>query len=300
MLFSRQITVLFVTRGKIRSDVFSSRGKAAQEVKTYDWTEENLQSVLKEIASHVPNRVRVVFGEEFSYVIALKTSQSTREGILEEAQAVIPDELENNWDFQKGDDPDFPLQVAAVNHNLFNIFSSSLLEAGFFIEAVEPQSISLARIFPRKGLFLFFARDEKVLLGAIKNGVVIATHVTNPERAVPILGAFLTGVRNKCNAQPEKIFVSKGINADSDIFSKNNIQAESLNLNPLYGAAMKKDISGKDSFSLNIKSKRPDSSDKKIKQPRRTVSRREKILIILFCSIILIGIILAAVLKLHS
>jgi hypothetical protein len=292
MIFSHKITALFVTRGKIRSAVFSSLGAISQGVQTYDWTEETLPAVLKEIASRGPNRARIVFGEEFSYVIAPKFAQKTREGFLEEARESIPDKIESNWDFSGGNKPDSSFQVAAIDHNLFDIFSSSIEKTDFSVEAAEPQSIALARLLPQNGLFLFIARDEKVLLGAVENGVVVATHVASPERTIPTFETFLSYVCKKCATCPDKVFVSGGIDASSDIFSKNNLQAEAFDLNPLLGLAMKKDISGKDSLVLNINLKKPDLPKKKIKQPRQRIASREIILIIVFVTVILIAVVL--------
>jgi hypothetical protein len=297
MIFSHKITALFITRGKIRSAVFSSGGKKIGEEKVYDWTPETLTSVLNKIVANEPNRARIVFGEEFSFVIAPKFSQKTRGEFLEEARNAIPDTIENNWDFRKENDQNFSAQVAVIDHQLFDIFSSSIEKTGFSLEAAEPQSISLARLLPQKGLFLFVARDEKVLLGAVKNSVVVATHIASPERTFVAFEAFLSYVCKKCAACPDKVFVSDGIDTNSNIFSKNNLQAETFNLNPLLGVAMKKDISGKDSFVLNIDLKKIVSPEKKMKQPRQRIAPREKILIVLLISAVLVAAVLILVFR---
>jgi hypothetical protein len=297
MIFSHKITALFVTRGKIHSAVFSSGGKTIGEEKVYGWTPETLTSVLNKIAASGPNRARIVFGEEFSYVIAPKFSQKTRGEFLEEARNAIPDIIEDNWDFRKENDQNFSSQVAVIDHQFFDIVFSSIEKTGFFVEAAEPQSIALARLLPREGLFLFIARGENVLLGAVKNGVVVATHIASPERTIAAFEDFISYVCKKFATRPDKVFVSGGIDTSSDIFSRNNLQAEVFDLNPLLGVAMKKDISGKDPLVMNINLKKNVPSEKKMKQPRQRIAPREKILIALLISAVLIAATLVMVFR---
>jgi hypothetical protein len=252
MFFSHNITTLFVTVGEIRSAVFSSRGKLILEEKIYDWTEKSLPTVLGDIAARGPQKIRVVFGEEFSYVLALKFSDKSREKMFPEAQDNIPDVLSNNWDFQKENDPDFPSQVAAIQQHLFDFFISKLKEANFQIEAIEPQSVALARLLPKSGVFLFAVKYEKVLFGAVRNGVVTATFVASDDDAIVAFENFLSYVKKKCKEVPKKVFVSSNINKKTDVFSRNNLSAEIYNLDPLMGIALKKDIKGEDWKVLNI------------------------------------------------
>jgi hypothetical protein len=272
----RKFTAIFITRGKIRSAVFSAGGRMIGKEKTFDWTLENLVTALKEIASNGPNRARVVFGEEFSYTTAIKIRDKNRENVLKEALEVIPEELQNNWDFREGSDPSFPSQVAAVQKIFFDFFAEEAKKASLEIEAIEPQSVALVRLLPPSGFFVFVARDEKLLFGAVKNGVVVATFVAKDRNDISSLESFFSGARKKCGAPPEKVFVGDGIRPDAAIFLKNNLPAQQLDLNPLRAAALKKDLSGEDWRVLNIT-----SSEKSPRGKLFRLSRKEKALALL-------------------
>jgi hypothetical protein len=252
MIFFNRFTVIFVTHGKIRSAVFSSRGKIIGKLKTYDWTKESLPSVLKNIASDGPNRTRVVFGEEFSYVTALEIDDKDRNIIAEKSSQIIPEKLDDNWDFKKEKDPDLLSQVAAVGYDFFDFFSANMEKAGLVTESAEPQSIALTRLLPRPGSYIFVSSDDKIVLGAVRNGVILTTYVAEIEKAIDEFNRFLLFVRGKFNFQPDKILVGEGINPESAVFSENHLQVEPLNLDPLRGTAMKRDLIGQDKNILNI------------------------------------------------
>jgi hypothetical protein len=253
MLFPHKVTTIFITRGKIRSAVYSTRGKIIQEVKTYAWDDETLPSVLEDIATSGANKVRLVFGEEYAYVTTIKTSQAGRPDLLQKAREEIPEELGSNWDFKVGNNSDSAFQISAIDPDVFNLFEKKLKDAGFLIESAEPQSIAVSRLMPQNGKFLFMVRDEKVLIGAIRDGLVEFTYVTNSDETVAIFRKSLLLIEKKWQAKPEIVIVNDQIDPKAEIFSSSGLFVETKDLNPLYAAAIKKDISGEDSHVLNIK-----------------------------------------------
>ncbi|NTW26942.1 MAG: LytR C-terminal domain-containing protein [Candidatus Moranbacteria bacterium] len=252
MFFRHHITTIFVTRGKITSAVFSTGGKNIKAAAVYDWNEENLALVLADIAAHGPNVVRVVFGEEFSYVTTLDSSKGDRGSILEKAREAIPEELGDNWDFRKEKDQLFSSQVIAVQAQLLNMFIEKLKEAGLRVEAMEPQSVAIARLLPKTGLFLFAVNDEKFLMGAVRNGTVIGTFVAAKSDDASMLAGFVASVRKKCKEELSTVLIDKYMQVGDDVFLANGLQPEIMELDPLYSIAVKKHLVGSDSHVLNI------------------------------------------------
>lgn len=252
MFFRHHITTIFITRSKITSAVFSTGGKIIKEVAVYDWNEENLSAVLADIASRGPSAARVVFGEEFSYVTTLDSSDVDRASVLTKAREAIPEELQDNWDFRKEKDPLFSPQVIAVQAKPLNLFIENLKEAGFHVDAMEPQSVAIARLVPETGLFLFATNDEKFLMGAVRNGTVVATLVSAKTDDASVLARFVASVRKKCQENLETVFIDKYMQIGDDVFLANGLHTEIIDIDPLYAIAIKKHIAGSDASVLNI------------------------------------------------
>ncbi len=287
MLFFKRFTIIFITRSQLRAAVFSSRGKLIREIGQYDWTKETLAELLKEISASGPSRTRVVFGEGFSYVATLPSTEKERAEILKEAQEIIPETLEGNWDFKTESKTNQAVQIAAIRKTFFDTFRKSFEEAGLWVEAAEPQSLVLARLLPKAGTFVFIAKDERTLFGAVKNGAVIGTYLCEDEKAPEVLSQFLAFTEKRCGIKPQAIYIDTEINAQARIFSESGCKIESMELNPLRGMALKKDFSGRDADVMNIVfNKEPVKKEKTFS----IVSKREKVLGLIF----LVGLILVA------
>lgn len=291
MFFGKDITAIFITRGKIQTAVFSPTGKIKKETKDYEWTKDSLPEVIKKIAARGPARTRIVFGEEFSYVTAVPLQKKEKKEIFRQAQEKIPEKLKANWDFAKGNSAKAELQLAAIQPEILDIFQKNFSAAGLKIESIEPQSVAIARLFPEKGAFVFIVSDEKIVLGIVDNQTIEASCVSSKNEIIEDLGKFIEYARKKLGHDPKKIFVGSGINPESEIFKENNILAEVLDLNPLRGAALKKDISGNDCQVLNIKSEKTDLENDEEKMINCQMSLREKMLIFSFILIVTLAII---------
>ena len=283
MIFSNHFTVIFITRSRIRSAVFSDSGKIIQKETSQEWNENTLPGILNEIAGNGPDRARVVLGEEFCYVTTLKSSEKNREAVLKEVEEIVPEDIRESWDFRHEKNSDLPSQVAVIQPRFWDFFSRHLLEADFEVEAMEPESIALARLLAPSGFSLIMAYEEKALLVAVKNGVVAVAYLVKEEETLANFESFLAYVQKKCNARPEKLFVSQELKLEAiAAFNKIGLTLEVSDLNPLLGAAKKKDLRGEDSRVLNIKPENFSVSSAEKEKAGFSMTLREKILAVLF------------------
>ena len=254
MIFSNHFTVIFITRSRIRSAVFSDSGKIIQKETSQEWNENTLPGILNEIAGNGPDRARVVLGEEFCYVTTLKSSEKNREAVLKEVEEIVPEDIRESWDFRHEKNSDLPSQVAVIQPRFWDFFSRHLLEADFEVEAMEPESI-----------------------------VVAVAYLVKEEETLANFESFLAYVQKKCNARPEKLFVSQELKLEAiAAFNKIGLTLEVSDLNPLLGAAKKKDLRGEDSRVLNIKPENFSVSSAEKEKAGFSMTLREKILAVLF------------------
>lgn len=309
MFFHSNTTVIFVTKSKIKTAVFSHAGEIVKKEKTFNWNEKNLHAVLDEIATRGASKARVVFGEEFSYVVAIDSAKNNRVHVLGKALEVIPDDLDGNWDFRNDKSSKSCSQVVAIQPHILSIFSEALGNSGFRVKAIESQSLALARLLPKTGMFLFVVRDEKLLLGAILDGVVIATHVSSDQDDLSVMSLFISTLKKKYGDQPEIVFVDKDEKLKPKILSDNGLKTEIFELDPLYAMSIKDHLVGEDANVLNIRTQKMASSKEKAEEVAEVVeavkeekgksgmSTREKILGIVFVAVIVVGILLIKLIK---
>ena len=290
MFLNKNITVIFITRTQIKSAVFSLEGKIKKEMKIYGWTKDSLSGVLRDIAARGPARTRVVFGEEFSYVMALPMQERKKENMLEQVQEKIPEYIATNWDFKKERSSETQLQVAAIQPEIMDIFETEFMKAGLNIESIEPQSVALARLLPEKGFHLFIAADEKILLGVINDGTVEIAYVALQEEIIDKVEKFLAYVRKKTAQEPQTIFVGGNINTEAEFFQKNNIPIKIMELDALRGTALKENISGEDEKVLNVRKQKTNSFNDENRLKKSGMSQREKWLLFIFVAFIAITI----------
>ena len=283
MIFSKDITTIFITRRHIRAAVFSTKGRAKTEVQTYVWDKENIDVVLKEIFSNGPKEVRVVFGEEFSYVTAVPIGKKNREEIRRSAQEIIPEKLENNWDFKKEKSSETQFQVAAIKPEIFEFFQKKFKESGLKIEAIEPQSVSLARVLPERGLALFMCEDDdKILLGAVSDSTLETAQITSEGNVTADFRRFREYVKKKFSKDPSVVFVGPKMNMSAGTFVDKDIEIRSFNPDPLRAVAIKENISGADWQVMNIDPENISITPEKEISGESNFSKREIILAIIF------------------
>ena len=177
MIFDHYRTILFINKEKIRwAKGQAPGGKVFDPVQELPWSEKNLRSALEDIAARFPKKIRIVVGEEFSYVVSFPKDKKSG-SVISEARVLIPESLQDGWDSCEGQSDN--VQVMAVRQEFFLALKKALWEAKSRVEAIEAESVSLSRVIPEsKNETIFAARyDEKILLTVTRNGLVIATKI---------------------------------------------------------------------------------------------------------------------------
>jgi hypothetical protein len=279
MFFSRKRAILYLTKEKI---VWAS-GKVPSgrifAVKELPWSEENLRKALKDIAVHFPRKLRVVVGEEYSYLAEV---QGEGDHIKKtEVQSVIPEELQENWDTRKTRQG---FQLMAIQEKFLAILVKALSGENLKVEAVESESLALNREIGKKDDHLFFKGDGKFLLGAAKGGAVVFTRIFSKFPEEREIRNFLDYVSRRHGLVFSKIYADGETGAREDIFAKFGLTLEKKTLDPLSGMCRKKNIYGRDRDVLNIFLEKKDSGRKK--DGSGGMSWREKILLAIFLAVI--------------
>ena len=117
MIFFNQRTIIFINKNTIYwANGRVPSGKFLSAIKKIAWSKENLRLAITDIVASFPKKLRIVVGEEFSYMTLLK-SEKKKDSIVVEAQNIIPEKLTDAWDSANGDAG--MVQVMAVQQNFF-------------------------------------------------------------------------------------------------------------------------------------------------------------------------------------
>lgn len=291
MLFSRERSIIFINREKIRwAKMQVPSGKLLGVIQEAVCSEENLRLALADIAKNYSNKARIVVGEEFSYVTLFQKGDEQKT-TLGEAQALIPENLESGWDSKDGGGRN--VQVMAVQQQVFAVIKKALLENKIEAEAMEAESISLSRMIPsEKDRVALFARfDEKILLEVVQNGIVLATRIFFQLPTKEKIQEFLDYVSSRNNITFETAYVQDESGELVKVFQALGINIQESLLDPMVGICQKKDIAGSDKEVLNIilekEAKKAEINVKKSLAIPSTL--REKILLVSFLIIFLGG-----------
>ncbi len=168
----------------------------------------------------------------------------------DQVQEVIPEKLERAWDIgQTGEN----IQVVAVQNKLFSLLEKVLAEEKLAVEAAETEAVSISRLIGKKKekkTFLFLKIGENFILGAVKNEVVVFTQVFAEFPGKKEFETFFDYVRQRHGQIKGKIYTD----AEPAIFAekKINMEAEKMEIEPLLGLRLKRDLRGRDRKVLNI------------------------------------------------
>ena len=252
MIFSHYRTIIFISKEKILwAKIKIPSGKIFGLVWALPWSEENLQTAFADIKKKFPRNVRVVVGEEFSYVTHFKKAGSEN-NLASEAQILIPENLQGAWDTREGDSG--LVQVMAVQQKFFSTLEKIIFEAGLKVEAVETESIAISRMIPaEKNKAVLFARyEEKILLGVVQYGLVLATRIFFKLPDQKEVKEFLDYVSSQKSVSFESVYVQDKTGELTKIFQQFKLNVQEALLNPMLGICRKKDIRGDDKKVLNI------------------------------------------------
>jgi len=273
MLFSSSRTILSINKGSICwTKGKAGSGKLVGETCKKPWSEENLAAAVADIAKRFPQRVRVVVGEEFSYATSFTKEQTD---ISNEVHSRIPENLKEGWDYQQKNTNG--VEIMAVQEKLFSLIRKLFSEAGLVAEAIETESASISRLLPEaKNTAVLFARyDAVVLVGAVKDGSVLAAEVFDEFPVVKDIMEFTDYLAGRFGVPFDRVYVQEGEEELEKVFREVNLQVEKIVLDPMVGICKKKRLRGRDSEILNI---RLDAVQKE-KHAKKPMELREKILL---------------------
>lgn len=301
MIFSHKRTIIFIDKEKIRwAQGKAPAGKILGAVQSLPWSEKNLGLALAEIADKFPKHVRVVIGEEFSYVSSLQKVKG-RGTVLSDIQPLIPENLRDGWDSREGNAND--VQVMAIQQDFFAILKKTFADTKLKVEAVETESVAVNRSIPaEKNKVVLFARyDGKILLGAARGGLILATKVFSKFPEQEKIKEFMDYLSNRKNISIDSAYVQDKTGDLIKIFKDLNLEVREKSLDPMVGICQKKDINGRDKDVLNIflnaesnnpenkKEDRKGNKQENGRENKKHMQLREKILLITFLVIIVGG-----------
>lgn len=291
MIFSRKRTIIFIDKEKIKwAQGSAPDGKLFGEVKSLPWSEKNLDAALSDIENSFPRKIRIVIGEELSYTADFKETDK-KNSIINDAQSIIPEKLQDGWDTREEGDGN--IQIAAIQQNFFAILKKNSAKFKLNIEAMESESISICRMADaEKGKAIVFIsnRGDKIVLGAARNGSVLAAEVFFKIPNQEQIQKFIEYVSSRKNVSLKDVYIDDETKVLMKIFQSLKFNIQEKMLDPMIGICRKKDIFGRDKDILNIfldKSSEA-GSERSIKEKK--FSLREKVLIGVFIFVITAGL----------
>ena len=271
--------ILFITPSAIRG--FSIQGGKVTEIVNLPWTTENVRAVLGTARAALGRNVRLLVGEQFSYVATLLLPQDTTYASLEEERVAvrdlagkfIPENLaESAWDYQEISLSDIslgrPVQVVALVASFARVVVPALKEVGFRIPVTLPESCAVARSFAdQEEPFLLVYKGDFFFVASVVQGWVLSSTTSLQEltfEAVESVGRFVKG---RFGFSSSRILFA-GSCTENDLVNFDRTKAERAgfsiefsNESALLGLAMKKDVSGNDPSILSVELSVTEKSD---------------------------------------
>lgn len=242
MLFSRSKTIITLYPDKLKAAKISIKaGKPIIQAKTEKkFTPENLADVFNQIKQELKtNSARILLPEDKTYLKLLelaKDTSITRDLVLEKAQEVIPEILEEGYfDWKQVEaDKNLKIQFLAVSKDYLTSIQQAAQRAKLALEAFEPPSFALARLTIKETEphLIIYKNTQIIVCAADKGqvfGVVTASGKSQIEKKTKELVNF---VEEKWEMEIKKTVGE--------------------NLDPVVGLALKEDIKGKDEKVLNL------------------------------------------------
>lgn len=263
--------VLFITPTLIKG--FSVRGGEMEERISLPWTPERAKTVLGTVRSALGKSVRLLVGESFAYVATLplppdQTFSSPAEERAEVKRLAgqrIPEDMDAvSWDYREvalpsESHPGRAVQVVALTASFGNTVSSAILESGFRVSAVEPESSAVARLLAdRDEPILLVFRGETVFVSGVIRGTVLSSMTSIARVNLPIIETVARFLEHSFHQTPKTI-VFAGEFSDSDLGDFDREAAmragfalEFSAVTAIRGIAEKEDISGDDRTTLSV------------------------------------------------
>ncbi len=229
-----------------------------------EYNKDNLTTLFTEFKKAYIHRGRILLSEDLAYVVSFilpELQVDVRSFVETKLSGIVPENLDNSaWDFKVVNVKDGRhfIQAYVIKKEFFDTLIKALNNTGITIEAIEPVSLSLARVLKDiKTVNLILYKDEFTTMGCITKGdfVYTSSHINEPILTKDIVSLFNYS-QNQFDIKPEKIFLSGSFEGiDKGVFQNKGYEVKEVTLNPLIGLSHKSDIQGSDVKTLNIDQK---------------------------------------------
>lgn len=290
MLFSHKRTILYITKENIQW--VCSRvpdGKFLSEAKSLPWSAGNLDVALDDIISRFPRKIRIVVGEEFSYVTHFQKNDKTG-SIMAEAQNFIPEKLQDGWDSREEKSGD--VQIMAIQQELFAILKKSVTNRDIHVEAIEAESVSIARIIQAKesGVFIFAKNKGKIIFGIAQGSEVLATKIFSELPDKEQIKKFIDYATVSKGSAPIYVYIQDKSGDLVKNMKELGYEVREAEMSPMLGISHKNDLNGRDRDVLNIFLGQLSKGENRHEIKKGHLNLREKILLGIFVAVILGGV----------
>ncbi|KKR21922.1 MAG: hypothetical protein UT50_C0002G0013 [Candidatus Moranbacteria bacterium GW2011_GWA2_39_41] len=282
MLFSHKRTILFINKEKIQWVAGQvPKGKLLGEVQSLPWSEENFIVALDEIFNKFPKKLRIVIGEEFSYVTHFQKNDK-KTSIVSEAQAFIPEKLQDGWDSCEEKTGD--IQIMAVQQKIFTMLKKEIYHRSLQVEALEIESVSIARMLhEEKNKCYIFARNSgRIILGIVQDGEILASRIFSKLPDQEYVKKLVDYIARPKDVPIEQVFIQDKTGKLSVMLKSLGFKVLDGELDPMIGICRKLDLTGRDKDVLNIPLNQSNGAGNNNGENNGSMNLREKILLIIF------------------
>lgn len=262
--------ILFITPNAVKG--FSVRGGVATELVNLSWTPEGIGTVLETARAAIGRNVRLLVGEQFTYVATLflpkgeeyASLREEREAVRELAGKLIPEDLAvSAWDYREISLPDVslgrPVQVVALVASFARVVVPAIKEAGFSVSVTLPESCAVALLFAdRKDPFLLVYKSDLFFVAGVVQGVVISSVTSLQTVNFETIKTVESFMKDRFALAPRAI-VFAGSCAESDLTISDRAEAERAGFiiefsdkSAIKALAEEKNAEGDDQSTLSI------------------------------------------------
>lgn len=263
--------ILIVTPSKLHG--FRVGESITTERVELDWTPEKLPQALATARAALGKRIRLVLGDFFTYVSSVPLAETAspeeeRGTVGESFQLLIPEKLsETSWDYrsfemptEKSIQPRRYAEIIALTRSCARTIIPAIKEAGFRIEAVEPESTSLARLLQDEDTctMILYKSDSSFLIAGAFRGHILASFSTIPKLTDAIFLEAKRFLEYRFSCEVRSLHAVGSFSADDfarvkpETFDQNHIIVSTHEGSAARGTALKDDFEGADSAILSL------------------------------------------------
>lgn len=267
MSSKKLLIIKFDKKDIVVGKVLDINNPVITDLQTFPWVEKTLEYTFKEIHStYNISNVRIILRESLAHVISLPVDEKeihSRENIKKHLAKHIPEIIDNlAWDYKKIDNLEIEeegkvknvIQVIASDKKLISNLHQSLEKTKFSIQAIEPISITLARLTQEeKDPIAIIHVDKKSTRLIAYRGIVLASQVEQTENFGKNLSQLISYTWNHFSIKPKKLILSNVPESlDHQNLATEHLEIIKYNYDPMIGIIEKSDLKGKDEDVLNL------------------------------------------------